>query len=142
MKSTHLLSHSTKISWPDVYLTAEADQEHFEDVSILSLKGYYTEKVYDQAIADVGCEDAEKLMKRVRQIINEGQTYVQEHVKISSSGMRVVLDCENVNNEEVLWSALDMLASAMERLDGHHGKVSFSALRAFTLTDVVWLNHH
>lgn len=132
--------HNT-ISWSDVYFTAEANREPFEDVNIITLKSYFTEKVYELATRQVGVEDTIKLMRRVRQIIKGGELKVYEHVNVSSTGIRIIIDAETVD-DDTLWTALDKLASALDCLEGKCGKVTFGTPTTYTLSDIPSLNLH
>lgn len=129
------------ISWSDVYFYAEANKEPFQDVNIVTLKSYFTDKAYDITITELGMEDNDTLRKRTCEIIDNGQVLVSEHVKVSSEGIRVVIDCAEVN-DDVVWNALDMLATALETLEGSCGKVIFGEPKSFKSTEISWLNLH
>lgn len=139
MKAPQQKSHN--ISWPDVYFTAEANRERFEDVNIVTLKSHLTEQAYDQAIHEVGISNETKLRHRVNTILNSGQLRVTEHVEVRQDSIRVVVDCENIDDETV-WVALDMVASALDKLQGKLGTVNFSGFKSYTVSDITWLNVH
>jgi hypothetical protein len=130
-----------QISWPDVYFTAEANRERFDDVNVVTLKSYLAEKAYDIAIAELGVEHPDALLARVRVILDSGRIYVSEHVKVNRSGIRVVVDCELID-EDSIWKALDMVASALEQLNGMSGKIHFGSTITYKTTDIGWLNLH
>lgn len=129
------------ISWSQVYFTAEANREPFEDVNIITLKSYFTEKVYDLATQQVGVEDTNKLMRRVRHIIKGGELKVYEHVEVSPTGIRIITDAETVD-DDTLWTALDKLAAALDCLEGKCGMVTFGQPTTYKLSDIPSLNLH
>ncbi len=129
------------ISWPDLYFTAAASREHFDDVTVVTLKSYLAEKAYDVAIADVGVEDSEKLRTRVKKIVDSRYIHVTEHVKVSRDGIRVVIDCDVIDDDTV-WEALNMLSKALEKLEGATGKIHFGPATTFTTSEITWLNLH
>ncbi|TFG96113.1 hypothetical protein E4H12_11820 [Candidatus Thorarchaeota archaeon] len=140
-KTVQQQNKRNSISWSDVYFYAEANKEPFQDVNIVTLKSYFTDKAYDRAITELGMVDNDSLRRRACEIIDGGQVLVSEHVKVSSEGIRVVVDCAEVN-DDVLWTALDLLAQALETLEGSCGKVIFGEPTSFKTTEISWLNLH
>ena len=129
------------ISWPDLYFTAEAEKEDFEDISIVSLKSLFSEKVHELAINDVGVEDEALVRARVHEIIKSGTVFVEEHVNVSGSGITVYVDVDAID-DNTMWEALTMISSALETLDGKHGDVPIGKSITYSLSDIPWLYTH
>lgn len=130
-----------RISWPDLYFTAEATREAFEDVVVVTLKSDFVDRVYDRAIKEVGLKSQTRLSKRAYEIIQQQEIKVQERVEITKAGMKVIVNCNEVN-EAAVWRALDMLAQALDVLEGKVGTVPFGESVSFETTEIVWLHTH
>lgn len=132
---------TTPISWDALYFTAESHQESFQDVNIITLKSYFVDKVYEAAIREVGLISEHALDRKAVMIIASQAIKVQEHVEISSTGIKVVIN-RNMIDDDATWAALDNVAIALERLDGKSGIVPFSEYLSFAATDITWLHKH
>lgn len=130
-----------KISWPDLYFAAEVNKETFEDVNITTLKCFYFDLAQEQALLEVGLKSKSRLEKRIKHIIEAQTIKVQEHVEVTHSGIRVVINRETIE-EGAVFSALNMVASALDKLDGKSGVVPFSESMSFKLSDFAWLRRH
>lgn len=49
----------------------------------------------------------------------------EEYVKVEDSNIRVCVKM-TPNEEDVMWKALDMVADALDKLDGHSGVIYFN----------------
>lgn len=140
-----------RIEWADVYFTASADREPFEDVSIITAKSAYLELAYTAA-ADILLRQSTKtsnfqlyqgdVLEYAAHIMNEGKVFVQEHVKVAPEGISICINAANVDNEDVVWRGLDLLAGALEELDGAHGTVYFGEHLRFTSEEISWSTTH
>ena len=140
-----------RIEWADAYFTASADNEPFEDVSIVTAKSAYAELAYTAA-ADILLRQSTKtsnfqlyqgdVLECAARIINEGKVFVQEHVKVTPEGISICINAANVEDEDVVWRALDLLADALGELDGAQGTVYFGEELRFTSGEIPWSNTH
>lgn len=130
-----------KFSWPELYFTAEASREAFEDVNVVTLKSFYFDQAQEIALQEVGLKNKSRLERRIKEIIESQTIKVQEHVSVTHGSKQVVINRESID-EAAVWSALDMLASALEELDGKSGAVPFSEPMSFKLSEFAWLHRH
>lgn len=130
-------------NWPQVVIAAEAEQEPFQDVTIVTAKGLFVNLALESAADLVYTEGHTLTTEKVRAIaiamIAERKVMVQEHVRINSEGITVCLDVPNIDDETVQWIALDRLAKSLDHLDGCVGVVTFSGDLVFDIKDVVSL---
>jgi hypothetical protein len=122
--------------WPEVVIAAEASREPFEDVTIVTARSAFLDLAL-QAAAHICVEEGhtlsqDKVMKVARTLIAAEKIVVQEHVRVSAEGITVCLNVEDVEGEEVPWTALDYVARALDSLNGSHGVVVFSGDLKFT----------
>lgn len=140
-----------RIEWADVYFTAAANKEPFEDVSIVTAKSAYLELACTAA-ADILLSRCTKtpcfrlqqhdVFEYAQHIMDEGTVFVQEHVKVSPEGIYVCINAVNVEEEDVVWRALDMLANALEILNGAQGTVYFGEELRFSSSEIPWSTTH
>lgn len=140
-----------RIEWADVYFTASADKEPFEDVLIVTAKSTYLELAYTAAADILLRQSTRTSQSRLYQtdvlnyalhIMNEGKVFVQEHVKVAPDGISICINAVDVDDENVVWRALDLLADALGELDGSHGTVYFGEELRFTNDEISWSNTH
>jgi hypothetical protein len=117
-------------------IAAEASNEPFEDVTIITARSLFLD-VALQAGAHICVEEGhslspDKVMKVARTLIAAGKIMVQEHVRVNADGITVCLNVEDVDGEDVPWTALDYVARALDSLNGAHGVVLFSDNLQFT----------
>lgn len=132
---------TTPISWDALYFAAESHNEPFQDVNVITLKSHFVDKVYEEAIREVGLLDEQLLTKKVAKVIASQEIKVQEHVEVSPRGIKVIIN-RNIIDDKATWDALDHVAVALERLDGKTGIVPFSEYFSFTAADITWLHKH
>lgn len=140
-----------RIEWADAYFAASADKEQFEDVSIVTAKSVYLELACTAA-ADILLRRSTKtsnfqlyqgdVFDCAAHIMNEGKVFVQEHVKVTPEGISICINAVDVDNEDVVWRALDLLADALSELDGVYGTVYFGEELRFTGGEIPWINTH
>lgn len=132
---------SNRISWPAAYLAATSAQEKFEEVHVVTAKSEFVSKAHElaaTALADqVFSEQAVNAL--ARQMIIAQRISVQESVTIDDVGMHVCINADSVEDDNVMWRALDMLADAMYQLDGNQGTITYGEPLAFGLSDVPWM---
>ena len=140
-----------RIEWATAYFTASADNEPFEDVSIITAKSAYLELACTAA-ADMLLRQSTKtsdarlhqtdVLDCAAHIMNEGKVFIQEHVKVAPEGISICINAVNVEDEDAVWRALDLLADALGELDGAHGTVYFGDVLRFTSGEIPWSNTH
>lgn len=139
-----------RIEWADAYFTASANKEPFEEVSIVTAKSMYLELAYTAAV-DIMLKQASNVTPSFIQsamiayadyIMNEGKVYVHEHVKVADEGISICINAVDVDDEDVVWRALDMLADALRELDGAQGTVYFGDPLRFSCSEISWSVTH
>lgn len=110
--------HQPKINWADLYLMAESESEPFADVRVVTARSEF-----DRLVAEQMFQYSEKCPFNATFVLD---VEVRESVTLSTTGeFSVVVDAPEVSDEAV-WKAMDMVAEAMDVLDGHAGVVHFS----------------
>lgn len=137
------LQPQTKIDWPELYMVAEASREPFMDMRIVTAKSEfvmvngdmaYTHRPSIEGIADYN--------KAVLNAMSINAIAVQERVTINEDGeITVVVNTDQVD-DDATWAALDLVARAMDELDGESGTVQFGAPLTFTPSEIPWLVLH
>jgi len=114
-------------NWPELIFLAEAEQEWFEEVTIITLKTHYQTLVYDQAWEQA--ESLEGLNSRARDIMNSKSIQVQEYIKTNDdSSVEVCIDHE-VITDQVVDEVLDLLAEVGITPNTH---LNFGESKTFT----------
>ena len=133
--------HNT-INWPEVYMMAESNNEPFADVRILTAKSEYIRAYSDYLDLGYTTNDQQNYNSVLSSAINSHSLDVYESVSIDGDGaITVVINRESVT-DETTWDALDMVAHAMEQLDGEEGTIRFGSPLSFKSTDIPWLTLH
>jgi len=95
-------------NWPELIFLAEAEQEWFEEVTIITLKTHYQTLVYDRAWEQT--ESLEGLNSRARDIMNSKSIQVQEYIKTNDdSSVEVCIDHDEIT-DQVVDEVLNLLA--------------------------------
>lgn len=116
--------HQPKINWADLYLMAESEAEPFADVRVVTARSEF-----DRLVAEQLFHYSEKYPFDTALVLD---VEVRESVTLSTSGeFSVVIHADEVSDDAV-WKAMDMVAEAMDKLDGNAGVVYFSAPIRFT----------
>lgn len=131
---------TNRIKWADLYFTACSEKEAFEDVTIVTAKSEYANLAF-QAAADLMLQTSHEIIQKdvlraAQVIMDAGKVHVQEYVKVNEVGITVCINAVSVDDEEVVWRALDMLADALQHLDGSHGTVYFGNNLYFSSAEV------
>jgi hypothetical protein len=141
----NLFKPRNNLCWPEVYFAAEADNEEFEDVKIVTLKSYLVDKAHDIAISDhnfvVGVDSDTTLRSIVGRILNTDLLREAPHVDVSAAGILVVMDCEIID-DDTIFPALDMVLSALKKLNGAYGIITFGPTVSYSATEIAWMNLH
>lgn len=135
-----------RIEWSDVYFAASANTEPFEDVSIVTAKSVYLDLVYmaaaDIVIAHQGRIISKEVFRVAQYLMDEQKIFTQEQVKVTPDGISIIINAVDINNDDVMWRALDMLADALLHLDGSHGIVYFNEPLHFSSNEIQWSTTH
>lgn len=137
------LHQHNPVRWAEVVIAAEAAKEPFEDVTIVTARSCFADLAL-QAAADLVYKQGHALtdnkVKAIAQsLIASQKICVQEHVRINEDGIIVCLDVADTQDEYVMWRALDLLADALDKLNGKTGVVVYGEDLRFTLGEVPWL---
>lgn len=135
-----------RIEWADAYFAAATTGEPLEDVTIRTARSTYADLAYTAA-AEILLRESPQLSiaafdEVAKKIIDEGRVFVQEHVDITNDGISICINAYSVENDEVTWRALDMLAVALEHLDGKTGTVYFGEPLRFSSQELGWVITH
>jgi hypothetical protein len=127
----------------EVFSLAQASNEPFRDVMITTARSFFVKLAYEAA-ADLVYREGhtlseEKVHAVAVAMIADRKLMVQEHVRVSGPNITVCLDIDNVDGDDVMWLALDRVASALDQLDGESGVVTYGADLVFTVDQVSWL---
>jgi hypothetical protein len=111
-----LSSPARNALWADILLAADAASEPFQDVHVVTLKSYFLDVVYEQAINEVistGFKFTEPVIRSIaRMIIEKYPPSVSERVIFSSDGhITVVVDVPQVDDDTV-FKVMEMLSTA------------------------------
>lgn len=138
---------ANRIEWADVYFTASADKEPFEDVEIVTAKNSYLDLAFIAA-ADIvmkghtnGAPAIDDVHRLAKIIMDDHKIFVQEHVEVSAERISICINALTVD-DDVVWRALDMLAVALEQLDGGAGTVYFGEKLRFSSSEIAWGTTH
>lgn len=119
------------IDWPTAYFTACADNEQFANLTISSLKKELATTAYAEAAnlfeqLDLDLEDhAVEFIEKARELVNTGAVMLSEHVRVCPKGMLACVNEDDATSEASVFKALDLVAAALEQLDGEHGTIHF-----------------
>ena len=125
------------INWTEMYLTADAAKESFTDVRIVTAKSECVKIASDLVFATTN----RITNKLIQSVVDNSAIAVHESVAINADGeISVIMNADKIDDAAV-WRALDMVAEAMDQLDGSAGVVNLSGPITFTSTEIPWLTH-
>lgn len=107
------------ISWPELMIAAESNNEVFEDVRIVTAKSQYFEDVYELAIMKLVNQsknidfDINAINQTAKEIIHEYAPYISEYAEITPEGSTVCINVEQITDDNV-WDAFGLLYKAIE----------------------------
>lgn len=131
------------IDWSNVYFTAEAFQDPFDDVQIITARSQFLEHAYQIAaemLIDSATELTEQSVSTVAlSLIAAKKVAVREFVETTNDGLIVCINSPSTEDDNVMFRALDLVALALDQLDGQQGVVYFGDELQFSVTDVASL---
>lgn len=132
------------LDWTQVYFTAEAEREPFEDVNVITAKAEYVNRAELAAVEllmeqKIECT-AQNVSRLSRTLIATSKVFVQEFVRIDEDGtITVCIDVPDLQDDLVMWRALDYVAKALDQLDNKEGTVYFGEPIRFPVSIVPWV---
>jgi hypothetical protein len=97
----------TKTNWPNLVFMAEGSGEWFENVTVVTLKSHFVDKVYEAAWNSI--HDAKQLDETAIQIMESRSIEVQQYVNIDEfSSVEVCLNHDEIT-DAVVEEALELL---------------------------------
>lgn len=133
---------SNRIKWPSAIFEASSAQEPFEEVHVVTAKAAYVDKACELAgdqLLRGGSISEQDIARVAKQIISSQRLTVHESVTVNGDGMNIVINAENVEDDGIMYRALDMLADALDQLQGEEGTITFGDALSFSLAEVPWI---
>lgn len=131
---------SCNIKWPELIFYAEANNEPFKDIRIVTAQTKYVSianDIFANTISS-GARISNRWEYNARAIINMQKHSVHEYVKVDKGEIEVCINVP-VLDEDATSQALDMVTITLNQLDGMDGVVYFSDKLTFTTADIPWL---
>lgn len=129
--------------WHDVVFAAEAANEPFEDITIVTTRSEFVDLACVAAADIVHRVDPSPSEDKIRlvasKLIAAHKIAVQEHVTIDATGITVCIDVPDIDADTVPCQALGYVARALDILDGSFGTVTFSGDIRYNISDVPWI---
>lgn len=115
MKRSDVESHEDVYKhFPDIVFLAEADDEKFESVQVITLQQYYKDKAYEKAwdiVSPNNLEELEKKIEEIAEIIcHEEHAKAKEFIEIHDNRVIIGLNTKTITDLEVN-TGLQYLAS-------------------------------
>jgi len=123
----------TKINWSSTVFYAEAEQEQFTEVKIITLKAHFLQEVQDIAVDNINFRNKKEsdlddaIYYKSMELINENRISVQQFVDVQQDQIVVCLNIEEINDDTIML-ALDTLANVGVT---HKGKKCFGSVTNF-----------
>jgi hypothetical protein len=124
---------------------AVSNNESFQDVHMITLKGEFVKKIESLAIQNIMRSKKRLLDKTIQKemlrIIDSNLVTVQAGVHCNNQGIFVVVNADTVNDVAVD-SVVTMVSKALNKLDGACGVIKFGEPVSFHRSEIPWLNIH
>ena len=92
----------TTIDWANLVFFAEAHEEPFQEVSVITLKSHYNDLCHEQAVVQVHHFNDRTIHSRAIIIMNSGTVSVQEFVNVNEDRSVVIaIDADTITDHEV-----------------------------------------
>lgn len=129
--------------WAKLYFTAESERESFQDIQVVTAKSEYVRLATMRAFIGVDEDefDTNDFQRQIADIINNQTIVVHEFVDISARGIVCCIDVEAIT-DDTAGVAIQMIAEALDRLDGKYGVVNLSKPLQYKTTDIPWFYKH
>lgn len=132
---------SNRISWPSAFFEASSSLDTFDEVHIVTARSAYADKALElaeEAQNNQGFSE-ETIRKGACFLVNSQQLSIHESVTVDINGISVCINAETVEDENIMWRALDLVADALDQLDGAYGTITYGDPLKFSISDVPWL---
>jgi hypothetical protein len=133
---------SNRIKWPWAYFEASSSLEPFEEVHVVTAKSEFVSNACEIAanvLMKNGDFTEQQLNQYTQHVIASQRLSVYESVTISDTGISICINADNVEDDNVMWRALDMLADALDQLDNTQGTITFGDSLTFSISEVPWI---
>jgi hypothetical protein len=124
---------------------AVAQNEKFQDVHTITLKGEFMKRVEIEAVDNLLILGVNLTQVSVRaemaRLVRTKSYLVQEAVHNTSKGMFVVVNADTIDDTAIS-SVYSMVSEALDQLNGKYGVIKFNQPVSFTLADIPWINYH
>jgi hypothetical protein len=133
---------SNRIKWPSAYFEASSSLEPFEEVHVVTAKSEFVSNACEIAanvLMKNGDFTEQQLNQYTQHVIASQRLSVYESVTISDTGISICINADNVEDDNVMWRALDMLADALDQLDNTQGTITFGDSLTFSISEVPWI---
>lgn len=127
--------------WSQLYFAAEAQQEQFTDVHVVTTRADYAEKLFDQLANRTHINSHGNLNEQLLEIHNERIVETCERVDIHNRQIRVVVNVSEID-EQATYKALRYVADALDKTGGEDGTVTFSPRFTYETHELFWLFTH
>lgn len=137
----------SNIKWPELMFYAEANNEPFENITVVTAQTRYVDAANNIACdllnagsisEDISDSGERSLDKAVVRIINDQKHSVYETVVVDKDGIRVCINVAALD-EAAMAEALNRVEFALSELHGQHGVIFFGEELTFTTADIPWL---
>lgn len=115
IESTQQLKNNT-ISWPDVYIAAEAEHEPFTNLTVVTAKSELLITARSSALLQLIEKNKptspEAIDKLAQHLVDTQQVQVREHAYIKADSTFVCMDVDKIDDEST-WQALNVVYEAI-----------------------------
>lgn len=141
------MSDDSKSIWPSVIIAAESANEPFEDVDIVTAQSEYIRQAYASAVSITQGQSppptADTIASVAQALSLASKVWVQERVTVSDNGkITICVNVPDLSDDSVLWYALDLIAPALDQLDGAAGTVFFGENLQFDWATIQPVNEY
>lgn len=126
-----------ELSATDLILHAERDQWAFEDVSIITTKGYFLDRAVELLPGELlARNNALDIKDRVSDVIVNRSLTVSEFVDFTTTPLTVCMNVDRIGDDEV-YRAADMVIEAIDKMNGARGTIHFGSELSYTPDEVL-----
>lgn len=136
---------NNRIQWLRAFFEASTLQEPFEDVYVYTAKSEAVDKAMERALSHMGevMENGDEVKPEdvpnlAATLLDSGMFTVLEHVVVRRNGISVCINADSTEDEVAMCRALDMVAEALDQLDGKTGVINFGEKLTFRSNQVDW----
>lgn len=139
MKTITIRQTSKDLQWANTCLLAEAEQEKFEDVEVITTKAFYADKLAEFALSRLwtrGIQPTSLAMRMaIARIHLDNDIEVYEHVYMAGNTRLVVVYADRID-DDAIYKAFELLAKTID--EGCTYK-RFGKRITHSLEDISWM---